>query len=92
MIFFCVSFLLRIVMASLNLAEIYLIASPTEFISLQFEIVVTILCDQLPFYLFMCQHIHNIEERSSKRGANANTKKYGGPYLLNHKTLGVDDC
>ena len=72
MIFFCVSFLMRIIMAILELANFYLSTKMGEVALVNFELCTTVINDQLPFYFFMCQHIRNIggeeEEANSESG------------------------
>lgn len=54
MVFFCMSFVIRIILASLQLARIYVLSEYEEVVSVQLEIVTNIFCDQLPFFFFMC--------------------------------------
>lgn len=74
MIFFCVSFLMRIIMAILELVNFYLSTKIKmgEVALVNFELCTTVINDQLPFYFFMCQHIRNIggeeEEANSESG------------------------
>ena len=54
MVFFCMSFVIRIILASLQLARFYVLSEYEEVVSVQLEIVTNIFCDQLPFFFFMC--------------------------------------
>ena len=47
-------------MLVLQMTETIIVAKLTEFSAVQLELLITVLCDTLPLYFFIYQHIKNL--------------------------------